>query len=40
VLKPQSICVHGDTPGAVNIARQVREALTAAGVGLTPFAAA
>ncbi len=40
VLKPQSICVHGDTPGAVDIARQVREALTAAGVGLTPFAAA
>jgi UPF0271 protein len=39
VLAPQSICVHGDTPGAVDIARQVREALTAAGVTLAPFAA-
>ncbi len=38
-LSPESICVHGDTPGAVAIARQVREALTAAGVALAPFAA-
>ncbi|MCW2676126.1 MAG: putative lactam utilization protein [Modestobacter sp.] len=38
VLAPESICVHGDTPGAVDIARQVREALTAAGVTLAPFA--
>ncbi|MGY1764726.1 LamB/YcsF family protein [Geodermatophilus sp. SYSU D00779] len=38
-LAPDSICVHGDTPGAVAIARQVREALTAAGVPLAPFAA-
>jgi UPF0271 protein len=38
-LAPDSICVHGDTPGAVAIARQVREALTAAGVSLAPFAA-
>ncbi|WP_138733002.1 LamB/YcsF family protein [Modestobacter excelsi] len=37
-LRPDSICVHGDTPGAVGIARQVREALTAAGVELAPFA--
>jgi UPF0271 protein len=37
-LMPQSICVHGDTPGAVHIARQVREALTIAGVALAPFA--
>ncbi len=37
-LQPGSICVHGDTPGAVDIARQVREALTAAGVDLVPFA--
>lgn len=27
-----SVCVHGDTPGAVNIARTVRSALEAAGV--------
>jgi len=37
-LRPDSICVHGDTAGAVEIARQVREALTSAGLALTPFA--
>jgi 5-oxoprolinase (ATP-hydrolysing) subunit A len=37
-LRPGSICVHGDTPGAVQIAQQVREALTTAGVSLAPFA--
>jgi UPF0271 protein len=37
-VRPGSICVHGDTPGAVEIARQVREALTTAGVPLAPFA--
>jgi len=37
-LKPQSICVHGDTPGAVQIAQQVQHALTGAGVPLAPFA--
>jgi len=31
-----SICVHGDTPGAVNIARAVRAALESAGVELRP----
>lgn len=35
----QSVCVHGDTPGAVAIARAVRAALTEAGVGLAAFAA-
>jgi len=38
-LAPRSICVHGDTPGAVDIARRVRSALSGAGVDLTPFAA-
>jgi 5-oxoprolinase (ATP-hydrolysing) subunit A len=33
-----SICVHGDTAGAVEIARRVRTALTDAGVTLSPFA--
>jgi len=33
----ESICVHGDTPGAVEMARLVREALIAAGVTLAPF---
>ncbi|SDN45177.1 UPF0271 protein [Klenkia soli] len=37
-LHPGSICVHGDTPGAVGIAHRVREALTGAGVVLAPFA--
>lgn len=36
-VTPDSICVHGDTPGAVEIARQVREALTDAGITLGPF---
>ena len=39
-LRPDSICVHGDTPGAVEIARQVRSALEGAGVPLAPFAPA
>jgi UPF0271 protein len=38
-LQPGSICVHGDTPGAVEIARLVRSALGTAGVVLAPFAA-
>jgi UPF0271 protein len=36
-LAPASICVHGDTPGAVGIARRVRESLEGAGVTLGPF---
>lgn len=34
-----SICVHGDTPGAVGNARAVREALGRADVRLEPFTA-
>lgn len=37
-LDAQSICVHGDTAGAVEIARRVRAALVDAGVTITPFA--
>lgn len=33
-----SLCVHGDTPGAVAMARAVRGALAAAGVEVGPFA--
>ncbi|QFG68464.1 LamB/YcsF family protein [Ornithinimicrobium pratense] len=40
VLDARSICVHGDTPGAVEIARTVREALAGAGVQVEPFARA
>lgn len=36
-LAAQSICVHSDTPGAVAIARDLRERLTAAGVDIAPF---
>lgn len=32
-----SLCVHGDTPGAVDLARQVRDALTGAGLDVRPF---
>jgi len=34
----QSLCVHGDTPGAVALARQVRAGLEDAGLSLAPFA--
>ena len=33
-----TICVHGDTPGAVGIARRVRASLEAGGFTLAPFA--
>ncbi|MEO7059789.1 MAG: 5-oxoprolinase subunit PxpA [Lapillicoccus sp.] len=38
-LAADSLCVHGDTAGAVEIARRVRDALRTAGVTVTPFAA-
>jgi UPF0271 protein len=31
-LEVETICIHGDTPGAVDFARQLRAALNAAGV--------
>jgi 5-oxoprolinase (ATP-hydrolysing) subunit A len=37
-LLARSVCVHGDTPGAVTLAAAVRVALEKAGVKLTPFA--
>jgi UPF0271 protein len=36
-LQADSVCVHGDTPGAVDAARAVRAALEHAGVELTPL---
>ena len=36
-LQADSICVHGDSPGAVDIARSVRERLTHAGIAIRPF---
>ncbi|MGO8960728.1 MAG: LamB/YcsF family protein [Streptosporangiaceae bacterium] len=38
LLEPRSICVHGDTPGAVTLARAVRAALEQAGLTLAAFA--
>lgn len=34
---PESVCVHGDTPGAVAMARAVRELLDAEGIDVKPF---
>lgn len=36
-LQAESICVHGDSPGAVAMARQVRQRLAAAGVTVAAF---
>jgi 5-oxoprolinase (ATP-hydrolysing) subunit A len=37
-LQPRSVCLHGDTPGAVSLARAVRAALEQAGLRLAAFA--
>jgi UPF0271 protein len=37
-VSPRSLCVHGDTPGAVALATAVRSALEQVGVTLAPFA--
>ncbi|HEV7189398.1 MAG TPA: 5-oxoprolinase subunit PxpA [Blastococcus sp.] len=37
-MEIESVCVHGDTPGAVGLARAVRTALEAAGLSLAAFA--
>lgn len=37
-VRAQSLCLHGDSPGAVEFARAVRTALTDLGVQLAPFA--
>jgi UPF0271 protein len=39
-VEADSICVHGDSPGAVAMARAVHAALTGAGVPITAFAGA
>jgi 5-oxoprolinase (ATP-hydrolysing) subunit A len=36
-LAVDTICVHGDTPGAPDIARAVRDALAHAKVKVAPF---
>ena len=37
VVSAASVCVHGDTPGALGLARRVRGALEIAGVEVAPF---
>jgi UPF0271 protein len=37
-VSAQSICVHGDTPGAVDMALAVRNALAEAGIRIRAFA--
>ncbi len=37
-LSPESLCLHGDTPGAVAMARAVRAALEGAGIEIRSFA--
>ena len=37
-VEAASVCIHGDTPGAVVMARRVRAALEAAGVEIHAFA--
>jgi 5-oxoprolinase (ATP-hydrolysing) subunit A len=39
-VAPTTICLHGDTPGAVGLALAVRAGLTAAGVSVEAFAPA
>jgi len=36
-VSAESLCVHGDTPGALRLARRLRDGLSEAGVGLAPF---
>ncbi len=38
VVRARSLCVHGDTPGAVELARRVRERLESSGVRVEAFA--
>jgi UPF0271 protein len=37
-VRAESVCIHGDTPGAVAMARAVRAGLEQAGVEIRPFA--
>ena len=39
VVSAASVCVHGDTPGAIDLARRVRGGLESAGVEVAPFVA-
>ena len=36
-MRTDTVCIHGDTPGAVDIARGVRQALKVGGIEVAPF---
>jgi UPF0271 protein len=36
-MKVDTVCIHGDTPGAVDIGRAIRLALEDAGIAVAPF---
>ena len=36
-MEAESLCVHGDTPGAVEMASSLRRELEAAGVEVVPL---
>lgn len=36
-IETRSLCVHGDTPGAVHLAIEIRRTLADAGMTLAPF---
>src|ERR1700692_1613561 len=36
-MRTDTVCIHGDTPGAVDIARDLRKALKDAGIAVAPF---
>jgi 5-oxoprolinase (ATP-hydrolysing) subunit A len=36
-MRTDTVCIHGDTPGAVAIGRGVRQALKDNGIGVAPF---
>src|ERR1700726_2894450 len=36
-MRTDTVCIHGDTPGAVDIARDLRKALKDAGIDVAPF---
>jgi UPF0271 protein len=36
-LRVETICVHGDTPGAAELARRIHDALGRRGVGIAPI---
>ncbi|TSD45292.1 LamB/YcsF family protein [Rhodococcus sp. KBS0724] len=37
MVRADSVCVHGDTPAAVDMATEIRRLLTASDVAITPF---